>query len=71
MDWNQFFDYFWRQVSPENVRDQLNKKKIAKLDEIGIGSGRDYKAWLICLFTVFTKNVCGKETDLNYIQPQT
>ena len=47
-------DYFWRQVSPENVRGQLNKK-IAKLDEIGIGSGHDYKAWLICLFTVFTK----------------
>ena len=54
-DWlNQFFHFLWRQISPENVRGQLNKK-FAKLDEIRIGSGRDYKAWLICLFTVFTK----------------
>ena len=54
IDWNQFLHYFWRQVPSENVRGQLNKK-FAKLDEIGIGSGRDYKAGLICLFTVFTK----------------
>ena len=37
----------------KNVRSQLNDK-FAKLDEIRIGSGRDYKAWLTCLFTIFT-----------------
>ena len=61
---------FWIPVSPENVPGQSNNK-FAKLDEIRIGSGRDYKAWLTCLFTAFTKkHVCGTETDLNYIQLQ-
>ena len=54
IDWNQFFHFFWGQISAKNIRGLLNKK-FAKLDEIRIGSGRDYKAWLISLFTVFTK----------------
>jgi len=40
---NEIFDFFLRQVSPENFWGQLNEK-FALLDEIRIGSGRDYKA---------------------------
>ena len=66
---------FLKASSPEKFRGQLNKK-FAQLDEIRIGSGRDwwlvYKAWLICAFARFSqKHVYGTETNSNYIESQT
>ena len=64
-------DYFWRQVSPENVWGQLNKKNCE------IRWNWNWKwAWLQSVTNLFVhgfhkKNVSGKETELNYIQPQT